>query len=197
MIPAPACGPITNAAEWMLSGGEADAPAVLCGDEVVTYGQLRAGRRLRGQACWTKGLLRATASGCWRRTARSFVAAYLGAMQAGLCAVPLPIGESEKTLERIRGRHGAGPHRGLRPAAAEVAAAGRQAGRRPAGRVARLACRGAAGAAGDRSAPRPGRDHATSGSTGEPKGVMVTHGNILCNTRDIIDYMGLAAAKTG
>ena len=33
----------------------------------------------------------------------------------------------------------------------------------------------------------------TSGSTGEPKGVMITHANIACNARDIIDYMGLSA----
>ena len=32
----------------------------------------------------------------------------------------------------------------------------------------------------------------TSGSTGEPKGVMVTHRNIECNTRDIIEYLGLS-----
>ncbi len=34
----------------------------------------------------------------------------------------------------------------------------------------------------------------TSGSTGEPKGVMITHRNIECNTHDIIEYMGLTAA---
>ncbi len=34
----------------------------------------------------------------------------------------------------------------------------------------------------------------TSGSTGQPKGVMVTHRNIECNTRDIISYMDLTAA---
>ena len=31
----------------------------------------------------------------------------------------------------------------------------------------------------------------TSGSTGAPKGVMVSHRNIECNTQDIISYMGL------
>jgi acyl-CoA synthetase (AMP-forming)/AMP-acid ligase II len=34
----------------------------------------------------------------------------------------------------------------------------------------------------------------TSGSTGSPKGVMVSHRNIACNTHDIISYLGLTSA---
>ena len=34
----------------------------------------------------------------------------------------------------------------------------------------------------------------TSGSTGEPRGVMLTHRNIVANTRSIVSYLGLTAA---
>ena len=61
----------------------------------------RAGRRLRGQACWREGLRRGDRVGLLAENSPFFVAAYLGGRAAGLCAVPLPVDGSEPTLRRM------------------------------------------------------------------------------------------------
>ena len=186
-------GSITNAAEWILSGGDAGAAALYSGDGGRhLWRASRAGGRPGPPGLPDAGLARGDRVGTARRER--------------------PAASSPPTWRRAG--------RAVRRAAADRArarrrwqrmVAGAEASRivvsarllpRPQPTAARLgvgllaespdaACRAAA--ARRRSIPR--RDLAaimwTSGSTGEPKGVMVTHANILCNTRDIIDYMGL------
>jgi len=36
----------------------------------------------------------------------------------------------------------------------------------------------------------------TSGTTGNPKGVLLSHGNLMCNTRDIVKYLNLSSADS-
>jgi long-chain acyl-CoA synthetase len=181
-------------AETLLAGGRPDSPALLAGRVQTTYAELRTA------ACGWSGLLQSRGFkpgdrvGLFAQNGPFFVAAYLGAIRAGCCVVPFPVDCSEKTFERIAVSTamrsilvGKQLHARIEPWAnrlgveliVEPPEPPRAEGEPPAVAVelsrhlASIMC--------------------TSGSTGDVKGVMVSHQNILVNTADILGYTGIAA----
>lgn len=137
-----------------------------------------------------------------------FVAAYFGVMKAGAVAVPLPAGPRSDRLVRAV--------QDCSPAACivDAATASEAVGEHPLAKVPAMFVLNRLGAPPPAvgrpllealarvSAADPGvrtidQDLAaiiyTSGSTGEPRGVMLTHRNIVANTRSIVSYLQLTA----
>jgi acyl-CoA synthetase (AMP-forming)/AMP-acid ligase II len=185
-----------NITEEILAGGRAAAPALCYGRETLTHGELRA--RVNGWTAWLleRGFRRGDRVGLFSENSPFFVAAYLAIIRAGLCVVPLQVDCSDKTLRQV------------------VASTGMRlilVSTRFFARLQRLSESLGVSLVAESSAPSavadgpaairpsdPGRELAslmlTSGSTGEPKGVMVSHRNIACNTHDIIESLGITAA---
>ncbi|HTL55647.1 MAG TPA: AMP-binding protein [Candidatus Limnocylindrales bacterium] len=185
-----------NVVEQILSRGEAAAPAVLTQNSICTYGELR--QRVNYIAAWLlkRGHSKGARIGIFAENSAFFVAVYLGIIRAGLVAVPLPTELGAESLAKMA----------LVSGMSEVLASTRLAKRArdwaglagiPALSETEL---GTPAPDGAKSLPEiePRQDLAslmfTSGSTGSPKAVMITHRNIECNAQDIIGYMGLSAA---
>ena len=185
-----------NVAEAILFAGDDAASAVICGDCVLTYRDLR--QRVAhlsiGLLAW--GHVKGDRIGLWAENGPFFVTAYLAIIRAGLVAVPFQTEITEQSFAKIAANAGIKEvlvtrryMKRLRPWAEEAG-------------VSLLSESDVQMLRGDTAIRMPdidpSRDLAalmfTSGSTGDPKGVMVSHRNIECNALDIIAYMNLTPA---
>jgi len=187
-----------NISDLILSQGDPASPAILHKEVVVTYAGLRHRVSEAARRLLSSGHAEGDRVGIFSENSPFFVAAYLGIMRAGLVAVPFQTDIGQETFEKIVTDAGirrlfvsGGFERKVRAWAdkAGVELVGDESEiQTPKSEVRRT----------DDRPPTIGHRLAalmfTSGSTGEPKGVMITHRNIECNTRNIIEYMGLTAA---
>jgi long-chain acyl-CoA synthetase len=186
---------IMNVAELILSTGADADVAIIHGQTTMSYGALRERVQRVASALLGRGLSVGDSVGLWAENGTFFVTAYLAIVRAGLVVVPLPPDLSAAGLQRIitqsrmkgifvskryANRLRAWTESSNVPLfsedelAADSLSQTSDLGRVQEGDLAALMF--------------------TSGSTGIPKGVMVSHRNIACNTRDIVSYLGLTSS---
>ncbi len=182
-----------NIAERILATGNDTAPAVLSAENVTTYLELRRRVQQVASALLSHGHKKGERIGILAENSPFFVSAYLGIIRAGLVAVPLQTELPAAAQSRIAREAGM----------SEMLVSKRLAKRAMAwAQGANLPCLTEPqldglhdGAIVEFPEIEPARDLAalmfTSGSTGAPKAVMISHRNIECNTNDIISYLGL------
>jgi acyl-CoA synthetase (AMP-forming)/AMP-acid ligase II len=170
-----------NVATMLLKAGRDEDPAVLSGDKVVSYGRLR--EMVDGFVAEIEAVSEpGDRIGIVAENSDRFAAAYLGSLKAGRVAVPMATTMGPEELRSVSQRMGLravvadARHRKATSALTLPVLEGTPGGSMPAREV-------------------PGETLAalmlTSGSTAEPKAVMVSHDNIASNTRDIVQYLGL------
>ncbi len=180
------------AGELLAHGREAD-PALLHRGRTVTFGELREGVRRRAAFLSVTGLAPGDRVLLHSDNSPYFVFWYLATLRAGLVVVPVPTASDAPRLARIASLSGA---RLLLASPRFEDEARAAAALQP----------GLGVVSEDEPAPAPAGDPPpiapdalaalmfTSGSTGEPKGVTLTHRNLARNTADIAAYLELSSA---
>src|SRR5208337_814101 len=185
-----------NVAAQLRAAGLPAAPALRCGQEQLTYGQLRQLVERVAHNLLARGFQKRDQVGIWSENNAFFVVAYLATIRAGMVAVPLQSGLAPGMLMGI-----------IHEAEINIVLVCKRHARRIPDWLANSGVlivteltllRSEDGDDGIFPEVDPAHDLAalmyTSGSTGRPKGVMVTHRNIACNTMDIVHYLGLGPA---
>jgi long-chain acyl-CoA synthetase len=182
-----------NVASWLLAAGAPEATAILHGKSEMTYSALRIAVAGIGQALVGAGCERQERVGIWAENSVFFATAYLGVVRAGMIAVPLQVeSTADAMLSMVRD---AGIRRVLVSRRYQVQARSLLAERDALVLGEEELSTHREEASSQSFELESDRELAalmfTSGSTGKPKAVMVSHRNIACNTRDIVDYLGL------
>ncbi len=184
---------------FLLHGKDPARVALRMLDRDHTYGEIQSASGAVSNYLRSKGLLKGDRVLLVADNSLFWVAAYLGAMQAGAVCVPLPMTIAAQDLDYIvsttaaqfafvQSRFAIANKDRLQTVQViteqEVAALPNAV---PFGQLERVSVE---------SLPEiETSDLAalmfTSGSTGKPRGVMVSHGNIIANTESIVEYLGL------
>lgn len=182
-----------NIAETLLSKGQDSSPAIVAQAGTLTYAELRRKVIRLAAGLVEHGCIKGERIGIFAENGSFFAICYLATIRAGLVAVPLQSELSTGSVDKIV------RHTGIRRLFVSERLISRVTSWAVSSGTTIFAEPALESLSSDVMKPMPDidppRDLAalmfTSGSTAEAKGVMVSHRNIECNTRDIVSYMEL------